>query len=98
MKQLNSVIIEGDFQHFTSKKGVLPMTFLVDCNGQHFTISVGNSTMSEMVLKRKPQRVRIVGRLEKIGRNVCVSAEHIELQPSSAKTVNKNTSTSASHR
>jgi hypothetical protein len=98
MKQLNSVIIEGDFQHFTSKKGVLPMTFLVDCNGQHFTISVGNSTMSEMVLKRKPQGMRIVGRLEKIGRNVCVSAEHIEFKPVSAKTVNKNTSTSASHR
>ena len=81
MKQLNSVIVEGDFQHFTSKKGSLPMTFIVNCNGDNFTISVNNHIMSEMVINKKPSGMRIVGSLVKLGRTVCINAEHIEFKP-----------------
>ena len=86
MKQLNSVVVEGDFQHFTSKKGALPMTFIVSCNGENFTISVNSHTMSEMVINKKHLGMRIVGSLVKLGRTVCVNAEHIEFKP---KTKNK---------
>ena len=78
MKQLNSVIIEGDFQHFTSKKGTLPMTFIINCNGENFTICINSSNMSEMVIDKKPSGMRIVGSLGKRG---CVRAEHIEFKP-----------------
>ena len=78
MEQLNSVIVEGDFQHFTSKKGSLPMTFVVNCNGENFTISVNNHTMSKMIIDKKPSDMRIVGSLIKRGRTVCVRAEYIE--------------------
>jgi len=80
MKQLNSVIVEGDFQHFTSKKGTLPMTFIVECNKQHFTISVKSDIIAEAVLKNKPKKVRIVGRLERYGHSVHVLAEHLEIK------------------
>ena len=89
MKQLNSVIIEGAFQHFTSKKGTLPMTFIVNCNGEHFTISVSSPKMSEMVIKTKPSGMRVVGSLVKIGRTVGVNAEHIELKPKTKKVAEK---------
>lgn len=81
MKQLNSVVIEGDFQHFTSKKGALPMTFIINCNGENFTICINSSNMSEMVIDKKPSGMRIVGSLVKRGRTVCVKAEHIEFKP-----------------
>ena len=81
MKQLNSVIVEGDFQHFTSKKGVLPMTFIINCNGEKFTICINSSNMSEMVIDKKPEGMRIVGSLVKRGRTVCVSAEYMEFKP-----------------
>ena len=81
MKQLNSVIVEGDFQHFTSKKGILPMTFIINCNGENFTICINSSNMSEMVIANKPSGMRIVGSLVKRGRTVCVKAEHIEFKP-----------------
>jgi hypothetical protein len=86
MKQLNSVIVEGDFQHFTSKKGAIPLSFIVNCNGEHFTISVNNSKMSEMIIKTKPSGMRVVGSLVKIGRSVGINAEHIELKPKTKKT------------
>ena len=75
MKQLNSVIVEGDFQHFTSKKGALPMTFIINCNGENFTI------ISEKVIDKKLSGMRIVGSLVKRGRTVCVKAEYIEFKP-----------------
>ncbi len=81
MKQLNSVIIEGDFQHFTSKKGALPMTFIINCNGENFIICINSSNMSEMVIDKKPSGMRIVGSLVKHGRTVCVKAEYIEFKP-----------------
>lgn len=81
MKQLNSVIVEGDFQHFTSKKGSLPMTFIINCNGENFTICINSSNMSEMVIDKKPSGMRVVGSLVKLGRTVCVSAEYIEFKP-----------------
>ena len=81
MKQLNSVVVEGDFQHFTSKKGVLPMTFIINCNGENFTICINSSNMSEMVIDKKHSGMRIVGSLVKRGRTVCVRAEHIEFKP-----------------
>ena len=87
MKQLNSVIVEGDFQHFTSKKGALPMTFIINCNGENFTISVKSHTMSEMVINKKPSGMRIVGSLVKLGRTVCVNAEHIEFKPKTKKQI-----------
>lgn len=96
MKQLNSVIVEGDFQHFTSKKGALPMTFIVNCNGEHFTISVNNPKMSETVIKTKPSGMRIVGSLVKLGRTVGVNAEHIEFKPKTKRAV-KELSTECIH-
>ena len=81
MKQLNSVIVEGDFQHFTSKKGVLPMTFIINCNDENFTICINSSNMSEMVINKKPSGMRVAGSLVKRGRTVCVKAEHIEFKP-----------------
>ena len=90
------VIVEGDFQHFTSKKGALPMTFIVNCNGEHFTISVNNPKMSEMVIKTKPSGIRVVGSLVKLGRTVGVNAEHIECKPKTKK-VAKELSADLSH-
>ena len=79
--QLNSIILEGNFKHFTSKKGDLPMKFLMDCDGDDFTISIPNSKMAEMVTTKKPKRMRIVGRLSRSGKAVMVTAEHIEFKP-----------------
>ena len=80
MKQLNSVIVEGTFKHFTSKKGALPMSFIVECNSQHFTISVKDDIMAEKVIENKPKNVRVIGRLDRCGRTIQVLAEHIEFK------------------
>ena len=87
MNMLNSVIIEGKFNHFTSKKGTLPLTFLVDnvssSGKQSFAISVKSSAMAENFLKHNASGLRIVGKLERIGsKNTVVVAEHIEFKKS----------------
>ena len=40
MNQLNSIILEGKFAHFTSKKGTLPLEFLIENNGKKYTVAV----------------------------------------------------------
>jgi hypothetical protein len=80
MKQLNSVIVEGAFKHYTSKKGALPLTFIVDCDGQNLSIAVKSEQMAKVFVSNKPSNIRVVGRLERNGKNVCISAEHIEFK------------------
>ena len=77
--KLNSVILEGEFVHFTSKKGAMPLAFVVDNSGQKFTIVVKSQKMAETVIRKKPSKIRIVGRLERNGRQVYISAEHLDL-------------------
>lgn len=76
---LNSVIFEGKFAHFTSKKGSMPLAFVVDNSGQKFTIVVKSQKMAETVIRKKPSNLRIVGSLERNGRQVYISAEHLDL-------------------
>ena len=76
---LNSVIFEGKFAHFTSKKGSMPLAFVVDNSGQKFTIVVKSQKMAETVIRKKPSKLRIVGSLERNGRQVYISAEHLDL-------------------
>ena len=57
MNQLNSVIIEGKFKHFTSKKGVLPLCFVLENNKsgtkKDFVISVESEKMADVFVKQK---------------------------------------------
>lgn len=76
---LNSVIFEGKFAHFASKKGSMPLAFVVDNSGQKFTIVVKSQKMAETVIRKKPSNLRIVGSLERNGRQVYISAEHLDL-------------------
>lgn len=78
MFALNSVILEGEFQHFTSKKGELPLRFLIKTNGQSFGVSVPNKKMADTFVSRKAKNLRLVGKLDHAGRTVVVQAEHIE--------------------
>ncbi len=76
---LNSVIFEGKFAHFTSKKGSMPLAFIVDNNGQKMAVVVKSQKMADSIIKKKPLNVRIVGSLERNGRQVYISAEHLDL-------------------
>ena len=76
---LNSVIFDGKFAHFTSKKGTMPLAFIVDNNGQKMAVVVKSKQMADAVIKKKPLSVRIVGSLERNGRQVYISAEPIDL-------------------
>lgn len=76
---LNSVIFEGKFAHFTSKKGSMPLAFIVDNNGQKMAVVVKSQKMADLIIKKKPLNVRIVGSLERNGRQVYISAEHLDL-------------------
>ena len=76
---LNSVIFEGKFAHFTSKKGSMPLAFIVDNNGQKMAVVVKSKQIADLIIKKKPLNVRIVGSLERNGRQVYISAEHLDL-------------------
>jgi hypothetical protein len=84
MLALNSVILEGKFLHYTTKKGELPLKFVLENNGQTFGVSV-EGKMAEVfinsVSKKQMRGLRIVGKLERIGHTVSVKAEHIEFKP-----------------
>lgn len=78
MFSLNSVILEGEFQHFTSKKGEIPLRFLVKNNGQSFGISVPSKKMADAFTSKKVKKLRLVGKLDHAGRSVVIQAEHID--------------------
>ena len=82
MKALNSVIIEGDFAHFTSKKGSPDVSFMLYNNNNSYNVST-SGVLGSLVTSncKKGRGLRIVGRLEKIGRSVIIKAEHLELKP-----------------
>lgn len=83
MKHLNSCILKGKFEHYTSKQGALPLTFVVinsNCNGeQKFNVKV-NGHLADLCLSKmkKGCDVRLVGRLEKSNKTVFINAEHID--------------------
>ena len=78
MSALNSVILEGEFQHFTSKKGEIPLRFLIKNNGQSFGISVPSKKMADVFVSKKVKKLRLVGKLDHTGRTVVIQAEHID--------------------
>lgn len=82
MKGLNSIILEGDFVHFTSKKGAADTTFLVENEGNSYGVKTSGA-MAEIVAKqcKKGRGMRLVGRLAKNGKSVIIVAEHIEIKP-----------------
>lgn len=80
MNQLNSLILEGKFAHFTSKKGTLPLEFLIENNGKKYTVAVPNEKMAGIFISKKPSSVRVVGRLDRNGKSVYITAEHIEMR------------------
>lgn len=82
MKALNSIILEGDFAHFTSKKGALETTFLLDNDAGSFGVRTSGN-MAKIVASncKKGRGMRIVGSLAKNGKSVIINAEHIEIKP-----------------
>ena len=54
MNQLNSLILEGKFAHFTSKKGTLPLEFLIENNGKKYTVVVPKQQMADAFISHKP--------------------------------------------
>lgn len=81
MVQLNSVILEGVFLHFTSKKGSEKTTFILDNNGDGFSV-VANGKLGEQVTKhaKRQTQMRIVGKLVKVGKSTALLAEYIEIK------------------
>ena len=77
--ELNQIIIEGGFIHFTSAKGKIPLTFLLQNKSGTFPIKV-EGRLADIALPRLKRglKLRIVGKLVKVGNNTIVSAEHIE--------------------
>lgn len=82
MSQINSVIIEGKFQHFTSKKGALPLRFVLENNKagtkKDFVISIESEKMADIFINQKKDTVRVVGYLGKNSKSTIIVAEHIE--------------------
>ena len=80
MNQLNSLILEGKFAHFTSKRGTLPLEFLIENNGKKYTVVVPKQQMADAFISHKPSSIRVVGRLDRNGKSVYITAEHIEMR------------------
>lgn len=89
MSQMNQIIVEGNFLHFTSPKGAVPMGFVLENINRHQTVEVGviieSKTMSDAVISRLKRGVgvRVVGRLGTLprGRKMHIFCEHIETKP-----------------
>lgn len=87
MNQLNSVLLEGEFNHFTSKKGTLPLTFTLSNNREgtvkDFSIAVNSAKMADDIVNqlKKGKGLRVVGRLDRFSKSVVIIAEHIEVKP-----------------
>ena len=75
---LNSIIIEGKFGHFTSKKGAEKTTFTIIYKDQSFNVITEGILAQSATLYRKNNVLRIVGSLRKVGRSTLISAQHIE--------------------
>lgn len=86
MKQMNQIIIEGNFLHYTSKKGAEKLTFLIENKGATSTevhILVDNLLAKNAVIEnaRYGRTVRIVGALQKSRHTLYIRADHIEFFP-----------------
>lgn len=80
MSCLNSVIVEGDFQHFTSKRGLFPISFILNCDEEPLSIFVPDDKVCKKIISQKPKRMRIIGKLKKYGHNTYIVAEHIDFR------------------
>ena len=84
MAQLNSLILEGSFNHYTSKKGTLPLCFTVDNTTsrgtQSFNVKIESEKMADLFCKnvKDSKKVRIVGCLNRYNKSISVLAEHID--------------------
>lgn len=81
MKALNSVIMEGNFAHFTSKKGSPEVSFMLYNNNNSYRISTNGMLGVLAKNYKRGCKLRVVGRLEKIGRSVIIKAERLDLIP-----------------